>query len=233
MFFRAAEARSDIKVVSFDVDGTLVSPGFVDCVWLEGIPLLYAEKENLNFEQAFEYVKSEYDKIGEHRIEWYNIEYWLRRFGLVISYETLFKKYEAELQIYEEVERVLAVLKEDGYELILSSNAATEFIEFQIKPIKKFFSRVFSATSDFGQVKKTNGFFARVCEILDVKPQAVVHIGDHWVFDFINPRKIGITAYYLDRARETNEGKNNEDAKKEDDKFIISDLTVLLDDPDC
>jgi len=131
--------------------------------------------------------------------------------------------------IYGEVESVLTVLKEEGYELILSSNAATEFIEFQIEPIKRFFSHVFSATSDFGEVKKTNGFFARVCEILDVKPQAVVHTGDHWVFDFVNPRKIGITAYYLDRARK----RNVTDEVKKDDEFIISDLSELLDDPVC
>lgn len=218
-----------IKVFSFDVDGTLVSPGFVDCVWLQGIPKAYAEKEGLRFEQAFEYVKSEYDKIGEHRIEWYNIDYWLRKFDLDIPYGTLFKKYEDEIMIYEEVESVLTVLKEEGYDLILSSNAATEFIEFQIKPIKRFFSHVFSATSDFGEVKKTNGFFARACEILDVKPQAVVHTGDHWAFDFINPRKIGITAYYLDRARK----RNVKDEVRKEDEFVISDLSELLDDPDC
>ena len=227
---RAGQAREDIKVVSFDVDGTLVSPGFVDCVWLQGIPKAYAEKEGLSFEQAFEYVKSEYDKIGEHRIEWYNIDYWLRKFDLDIPYERLFKKYEDEIMIYEEVESVLAVLEEEGYELILSSNAANEFIEFQIEPIKRFFSHVFSATSDFGEVKKTNGFFARVCEILDVKPQAVVHTGDHWVFDFLNPRKIGITAYYLDRARKRNV---TDEVRKEDDEFVISDLSELLDDPVC
>ena len=226
---RAPQAREDIKVVSFDVDGTLVSQGFADCVWLQGIPMAYAEKEGLSFEQAFEFVKSEYDKVGEHRIEWYNIDYWLRKFGLDIPYETLFEKYEGEIKVYEEVESVLTVLKEEGYELILSSNAATEFIEFQIKPIKKFFLHVFSATSDFGEVKKTNGFFARVCGILDVKPQAVVHTGDHWVFDFINPRKIGITAYYLDRTR-----KRNVTAEvRKEDAFVISDLRELLDDPVC
>ncbi len=224
-------SREGIQVYSFDVDGTLVSPGFVDCVWLEGIPRAYADKEGLSFERAFEYVKSEYDKIGEHRIEWYNIDYWLWKFGLVIPYEELFTKYEDEILIYEEVERVLSVLKDAGYELIISSNAATEFIEFQIKPIEKFFSQVFSATSDFGEVKKTNGFFARVCSILGVKPQAVVHIGDHWVFDFLNPRKIGITAYYLDRKRK--ERIPGEEPAKEDDAFIISDLNALLDDPVC
>ncbi|MHC1599567.1 MAG: hypothetical protein ACXQS5_01925, partial [Candidatus Methanospirareceae archaeon] len=70
---REQQAREDIKVVSFDVDGTLVSQGFADCVWLQGIPQAYAEKEGLSFEQAFEFVKSEYDKIGDNRIEWYNI----------------------------------------------------------------------------------------------------------------------------------------------------------------
>jgi FMN phosphatase YigB (HAD superfamily) len=226
---RAKQAREGVKVFSFDVDGTLVSPGFADCVWLQGIPKAYAEKEGLSFEQAFDFVKGEYDKIGEHRIEWYNIDYWLRKFGLEIPYETLFKKYEDEIKVYEEVEGVLTVLKEEGYELILSSNAATEFIEFQIKPIKRFFLHVFSATSDFGEVKKTNGFFARVCDILDVKPQAVVHTGDHWVFDFLNPRKIGITAYYLDRERR----RNVRDEVKKEDEFVINDLSELLDDPVC
>jgi putative hydrolase of the HAD superfamily len=221
---RAGQAREDIKVVSFDVDGTLVSQGFADCVWLQGIPEAYAEKEGLSFERAYEFVKSEYDKIGEHRIKWYNINYWLRKFSLDIPYERLFKKYEDEIKVYEEVEGVLTVLKEEGYDLILSSNAATEFIEFQITPIKKFFSHVFSATSDFGEVKKTNGFFARVCEILDVEPQAVVHTGDHWVFDFINPRKIGITAYYLDRRR-----SRSRNIKGEDDEFVISNLSEILD----
>jgi HAD superfamily hydrolase (TIGR01549 family) len=218
-----ARMNSGIKVFSFDVDGTLVSPDFADCVWLRGIPEAYAAQENLSFEQAFEFVKREYDKISENRIEWYNIRYWLRKFNLGIAYEELFKKYKGEVKIYAEVERVLKVLKEEGYELVVNSNAATEFIDFQILPIKKFFSHVFSSTSDFGEVKKSNGYYARVCEILNVKPQEVVHTGDHLVLDFHNPRRIGITAYYLDRGR---------DAKSNDtgyDRFVISDLNALLD----
>ncbi|MCW3133149.1 MAG: HAD family hydrolase [Methanophagales archaeon] len=216
--------RNAIKVFSFDVDGTLVSHGFVDCVWLQGIPEAYAEKEGLSFEHAFECVKKEYDKIGENRIEWYKIDYWLRKFGLSITREELFRKYEGEIKIYEEVESVLRVLKEEGYLLVVSSNAATEFIDFQIHPIKKFFSRIFSATSDCGEVKKSNAFYARVCGILDVKPQEVIHIGDHWVFDFINPRKIGMNAYYLDRK-----SKRGRSVSVKNDEFVISDLSEILD----
>jgi predicted HAD superfamily hydrolase len=67
-----------------------------------------------------------------------------------------------------------------------------------------------------------------------VKPQAVVHTGDHWVFDFLNPRKIGINAYYLARNRIKNradEGSKSGEwlkAKKEDE-FVISDLNEIID----
>jgi len=44
---------------------------------------------------------------------------------------------ECEIKVYEEVESVLKVLKEEGYELVVSSNAATECVYFQIHPIKK------------------------------------------------------------------------------------------------
>lgn len=231
MIQEAREGRNavSVKVFSFDFDGTLVSTAFVDRVWLEGIPAAYAEKEGLSFEQAFEYVKSEYDKVGVQRIEWYKIDYWLQKFGLAIPYEEIFKRYESEIRIYEEVEDVLSILRERGYELIISSNASREFIEFQIKPIKNYFSAIFSATSDFGEVKKANGFFARLCDILDVAPEAVVHIGDHRVFDFLNPRKIGMTAYYLDRARAKANVNVNENVKT-DEKYIIGDLRELLND---
>ncbi|MFZ2071022.1 MAG: HAD family hydrolase [Halobacteriota archaeon] len=216
-----------IKVFSFDVDGTLVSQRFADAVWLRGIPEAYATKEGLSFELAYEFVKFEYDRIGDHRIEWYRIDYWLRKFGLEITQEELFKRYKGTVKIYDDVAKVLEMLNEKGYELIISTNAATEFVEFQTQPIRKFFSHVFSATSDFGEVKKSNIFYAHVCEILNVKPQAVVHTGDHWVFDFINPREIGINAYFLDRA-----GNAKIDVKKVEE-FVITDLSELLDVFDC
>ncbi len=219
-----SQPENGIKVFSFDVDGTLVSQSFADAVWLRGIPEAYAAKEGLSFERAFEYVKREYDKISEHRIEWYRLDYWLQKFGLEITRDELFTRYKGEVKIYEDVQTVLEVLKEAGYELIISSNAATEFVEFQTRPILEFFSHVFSATSDFEEVKKSNIFYAQVCDILDVKPQAVVHVGDHWVFDFLNPREIGITAYFLDRAR------TEQEKGKKDEKFVVNTLDAILDD---
>jgi len=188
-----------IKIVSFDVDGTLVSPDFVNAVWLEGIPHEYASENGIDFRQAYSIVCAAYNEIGENRIEWYDLRYWLRRFNLKITMDELFNRYKHRIRIYEDVEYVLNALKDAGYDMIISSNAAREFIFFQIKPILHYFSHVFSATSDFKEVKKSREFYMRVCVILGVHPREVVHIGDHPVFDYQNPIKAGMNALLLRR----------------------------------
>jgi len=66
----------------------------------------------------------------------------------------------------------------------------------------KYFDQIFSATSDFREVKKTIEFYQRICQILGVSPQEIVHIGDHYEFDYLVPRRLGIRAFYLDRSGE-------------------------------
>jgi len=58
----------------------------------------------------------------------------------------------------------------------------------------------------------------------------------HWVFDLVNPRKIGINAYYLDRKRSSNRDVKEEEKEKkrgikvrEEDEFVISDLNEIID----
>lgn len=221
--------KENIKIISFDVDGTLVREEFVDAVWLQGIPEAYAAKEGISLEEAKEIVKSEYDKVGENAIEWYMLNYWLKKFQLEISEENLFERFKKKVKLYPEVKAVLERLKEKGYELIISSNATRPFIYFQTSPIKKYFFHIFSATSDFFEVKKTKGFYEKICSILGVTPYEVVHVGDHFLFDFLNPRKIGINAFYLNRNRER-EGGEKEKTKRSMNKneFVINDLSHIL-----
>ena len=53
------------KIISFDMDGTLVDSEFTDWVWGHGVPTLYAEKVGLPFEEAKALVVKEYLKVGE------------------------------------------------------------------------------------------------------------------------------------------------------------------------
>ena len=41
-----------IRIISLDMDGTLVNSRFVDKVWMEGMPRLYAERTGLDLPAA-------------------------------------------------------------------------------------------------------------------------------------------------------------------------------------
>jgi len=196
------------KIISFDMDGTLVHTEFTDWVWGHGIPTLYAKKMAISFEEAKALVTQEYLKVGEGAIEWYDIKYWFRFFQLDASWRAVMERYTDKIRVYPDVHPMLKRL-EGRFPLILTSNAGREFIDLEMEAtgLGRYFCKIFSATTDFGEVKKTVGFYQRVCQILETRPQEIVHVGDHYEFDYLVPRSLGIRAFYLDRS-----GKRNGDS---------------------
>jgi len=190
-----------VQIVSFDMDGTLIESEYTDWVWHHGIPDLYAEKAGLPFEEAKEFVIKEYRKVGEAGIEWYDIKYWFRLFELEMDWRTLMERYRDKIRVYPDVHPILNRLK-DPFRLILTSNAGREFIDVEMEAtgLAGYFDRIFSATSDFREVKKTPRFYRRICEMLKIPPEEIAHVGDHYEFDYLVPRDLGIQAFYLDRS---------------------------------
>lgn len=193
-----------IKFLSFDMDGTLVTMDFADAVWLEGLPHLYAKEKGISFSEARDYVIKEYEKVGNDAVEWYDIKYWFRRFGINKDWRNLLNRYSKNLKLYPEVKGVLNKLKKK-YELIIISNAAREFIELEMEvgSLTNIFSNIFSSVSDFLETKK-GSIYSKICDRLGIRPTEIVHIGDNWKFDYLSPRKIGIESFYLDRKGEKN-----------------------------
>jgi putative hydrolase of the HAD superfamily len=187
-----------IRFISLDMDGTLVNSRFVDLVWMQGMPELYAEKHGLDFKAAKELVVGEYMKIGSDKLEWYNLQYWLDKFELKASPESLLERFEDHIEPYPEVTEVLDRLSEN-YELVVTSNAAREFIEMELDGLAGYFSETFSATSDFREVKKSPLVYGAVCRQLKAKPIEVMHIGDHYSYDYESPLEAGLDALFLDR----------------------------------
>jgi putative hydrolase of the HAD superfamily len=192
-----------MEILSFDLDGTLVYPDYSDLVWRTAIPELVAMKRSIDIEEAKEFVYAEYDSIGDERMEWYKIDYWFNRFGLEDNWKEIMELYSDRIKPYPEVIDVLNRLK-DKFTLVIISNASREFIRIEMERtgIDNYISMVFSATTDFMEVKKTGRFYKRVCEILNIPPKDLIHVGDHWHFDYLIPRQIGIKAFYLDRKGE-------------------------------
>lgn len=202
--------------ISFDMDGTLIDPVFTDYVWGQGIPALYAKKVGVPFESAKVLVEKEYQKVGEEAIEWYDIKYWFRFFELEQNWKVLMKQFVDKIYVYPDVNHILDRLR-DKFRLILTTNAGREFIEIEMEAtnLGRYFERIFSATSDFGLLKKATDFYQEICQILGIRPQEIAHVGDHHEFDYLVPRRLGIHAFYLDRSG------------KQKGEFILEDLRKL------
>lgn len=194
---------SRIEVISFDAEGTLVTPDFSQAIWHETIPALYAGKNGVELAEAKKIVAQEYDKVGDRRLEWYDIKYWFRYFQLG-SPEPAIQRCQAKVGYYPEVMEVLSSLK-GQYKLIIASGTPSELLEPQLQGIKNYFLRIFPSISLVNQLK-TPEFYTYVCESMKVSPAKIVHVGDNWQFDFLNSSQAGINAFHLDRVGNSQQG---------------------------
>ncbi len=189
-----------IKVVSFDVEGTLVTTDFSSAIWFELIPGRYSERHGTNFEEATIKVRQAYDSIGDQRLEWYDVQYWFTRFDLGNA-DIAMEELQPRVQYYPDTKNVLERLR-NKYRLTIASGSPRPFLRHLLRDIEHNFSAIYSSTSDYQQVK-TADFWSAMCRDLGVDPGQVIHVGDHLQFDFIEPVSIGIKAYHLDRNRES------------------------------
>lgn len=202
---------NDIRVVSFDVEGTLVTPDFSYAVWYEAIPQLYARSRGIDYREAKRRVEEEYAKVGDQKLEWYDVGYWFNHFGLGTPAVAL-TSCEAKVCYYPEVFEVLEQLSRK-YELVIASGSTREFLNHLLKDVKPYFTRIFSSISDYRQLK-TKDFYLEVCRELRISPSQIVHVGDNWQFDYDNPRQAGIRAFHLERNRQADAIESVENLKQ-------------------
>jgi len=203
-----------LKVVSFDVVGTLVDFHYEDYVWKEVIPRLLAKRRGIAFEEAKSYVLREYDRVGITSVRWYLPEYWFKRFSLEEDPMEVFRSHSDKVRFYSEVSSILENLSQK-YDLIIVSGTTRDIAKIMMEKFSHCFKHFFSAVSDRREIKKIPQFYGMICKTLEIKPSAMVHVGDEWFSDFISPRKIGIKSVFLDRS-----GKKR-------GKFVIKDLKGL------
>ena len=198
----------NVKIISFDLDGTLVKSTYANSVWLEGVPKLYAKEKNLPLDFVKKYVFQEYYKVGENKKEWYDIDWWFKHFKINSSWQELLNEYRFSVELYPDTIETIKKFS-NKFDLIIISNAKKEFIDIQIEEtkIRKYFSYAFSSISDFNTVKKIPKVYKEICDKLKIKTNEIIHIGDSKEFDFKSPKKVGVKSYYINREK-TEKGNN-------------------------
>jgi len=189
------------KVISFDMDGTLIDNEFNRYIWYQALPELYSRQFKIDFQRAKEYVSDEYDRIGMNALEWYDIKFWFRHFGLKADWREIIQRNAHSINLYPEVKPALAKLSK-YFKLVVTSLVSREFLEVEAQVVGNYFQGLFSVTSDFHQVNKTLEVYHSICRLLKISPDEMVHIGDDEVADYLIPREGGARSFYLDRRRQ-------------------------------
>lgn len=189
------------RIISLDLDGTLINWDFADALWFQGMAELYARRWGMGMSEAMEEIRRRYDEVGMERLEWYDINYWWRKFDLPGHWMDLVERCRHRIRTYPEVGEVLGRLGEVCDRIVVVTNGSRELSEIELRQsgLDRYVDRLFSVTSDFGQVKKNGSAYVRVLKEMGASPEDVVHVGDNWLFDYLAPREAGITAYFLDR----------------------------------
>ncbi len=206
------------KIVSFDLDGTLVNRDFDDALWFREIPRAYAKKRGIPLKKAVRECLAAYNSVGNKRLKWYLLDYWLKRFGLEKEKKRLLNDFKREIRLFKEAPSVIRSFKRRGLRVVIVSN--TSFLELKLKAtgLDELVDAAFSSTTHFRTVRKSKRVFQRVCKKLRAKPVGVVHVGDYRDFDFDQPRAAGATAFLLNRH-----GEHKPRSAKEK-FFIVRDL---------
>jgi len=189
--------RSKISTISFDMDGTLVTPSFANLIWLEVIPQLVSEAWGISVDEAKAQLFADYKSIGPNRMEWYDLSYWTKRYRLEVNPRKLLLEYKEAVTPYPEVFGVLETLREN-FDLVIISNSHRLFLDITSTPFEGFFKKTFSTISDFGTMKDASSY-RRACEELNIWPQELAHVGDSLELDYARARRAGVMAFYLDR----------------------------------
>ncbi|MFH1174582.1 MAG: HAD family hydrolase [archaeon] len=186
-----------IKVISFDLQGTLSDSAFSDEFWQETLPILYAVVHGMTCEEAKDVLKKQFAEWGVYDYRYYSLNYWLSALQQE-SLSGIEKRMKHTPLFFPDS---IALLKElqGKTTVIVTSSTEKEFINRELGENRKYFSAVYSSIDDFGIAGKPVELYLKIARMLHVQPGEMLHIGDSEEMDIDNAKKAGLQTFFFDK----------------------------------
>jgi len=159
------------------MDGTLLDLHFDHHFWLEFLPQVYAEKNNLTLEEATQYI---HNKIHSQQgtLNWYCLDYWTQALQLPIA--QLKQETKHLIQAHPDVIEFLQALKKVNKTLIMVTNAHRDSLALKLEmtEIGHHFDHLISA-HDFGIPKEDRNIWSQIQTIIPYDPLKTLLIDDN------------------------------------------------------
>ncbi|MCK5002004.1 MAG: GMP/IMP nucleotidase [Gammaproteobacteria bacterium] len=167
----------EIKTVFLDLDGTLLDLHFDNHFWLEYVPVCFADKHEMNHEQANDVLMSHY-KDAKGKLDWYCVDFWTDKLGLDI--EQLKHEVSHKIAVRPEVREFLQAMKDAGKRIVLVTNAHPASLSLKMKKtgLDMYFDRMINS-HDIGLAKEHDGFWASLHETEPFDSSSTLLIDDN------------------------------------------------------
>jgi len=210
----------EIKYVLLDMDGTLLDLYFDDYFWGHLVPEKYAEKHNMTFGAAKDFLYRKY-KSQERTLNWCDIDFWSKELHLDIP--ALKEQIRHLIEVHPHVIDFLKMLKRHRKKVFLVTNAhfKTVNIKFKKTQIGKYFDSVL-CSFDVGHPKEFIQFWQKAEKLLKFDKDKALFIDDTEDV-LITAREFGIR-YLLFKAR----ANSKSEPKKTKEFPVIHDFSELM-----
>lgn len=166
----------DIKFILLDMDGTLLDLYFDDYFWAHLVPEKYAEKHDMSFGAAKEYLYKTY-KSHERTLNWCDIDFWSKELHLDIP--ALKEQIRHLIEVHPHVIDFLKMMREQNKKIFLLTNAHSKTVKIKFKKteIGKYFDSVL-CSFDVGYPKEYVEFWHKAAEKLGFDKEHSLFIDD-------------------------------------------------------
>ncbi|MEK6528413.1 MAG: GMP/IMP nucleotidase [Nitrospirota bacterium] len=166
----------DIKFVLLDMDGTLLDLYFDDYFWGHLVPEKYAEKHNMTFGAAKNFLYETY-KSHEKTLNWCDIDFWSRELHLDIP--VLKEQIKHLIEVHPHVIDFLKMLRKNRKKVFLVTNAHYKTVNLKLKKtrIGRYFDSVV-CSFDVGYPKEFIEFWQKIEKKLKFDKEKTLFIDD-------------------------------------------------------
>lgn len=211
---------ADIKYVLLDLDGTLLDRYFDDYFWQHLVPEKYAEKHDMSFGRAKEYLYATY-KSHEKTLKWTDLDFWSRELRLDIP--AMKEQLRHLIDVHPHVESFLKEMRRLKKHIHLLTNAHYKSVNVKFKKtgIGKYFDSVITS-NEMGYPKEDLRFWRKAEGLIGFDKEKTLFIDDSE--DVLHvARRYGIK-YVLFKGR----ASSREEPKKSREFPCIKDFNELM-----
>jgi putative hydrolase of the HAD superfamily len=168
---------NNIDTVLLDMDGTILDLGFDNFFWLEHLPAVYADKNNLSLNDSHRFFEQAYNsKRGT--LEWYCIDFWTDFLKLDIP--KLKREQKHRVAFRPNAIEFLKFLNQEGKKTYLATNAHPKSLEVKLlaADFKGYFEDL-NSSHEFGYPKEEQEYWMLLQEKYNFDSNRTLFIDDN------------------------------------------------------